>query len=68
MWFIFSTPELIRHTWQLKTVVFLHWCLICTVLLFTYFKACRSIEIFRFVESDDSSAPAPVLISVGQTI
>ncbi len=33
MWFIFSTPVLIRHLWQLKTVVFLHWCLICTVLL-----------------------------------
>ncbi len=24
---------LIRHLWQLKTVVFLHWCLICAVLL-----------------------------------
>jgi hypothetical protein len=23
---------LIRYLWQLKTVVFLHWCLICTVL------------------------------------
>jgi hypothetical protein len=22
----FSTPLLIRHLWQLKTVVFLHWC------------------------------------------
>ncbi len=22
--FIFSTPELIRHLWQLKTIVFLH--------------------------------------------
>jgi hypothetical protein len=31
--FIFSTPELIRHLWQLKTIVFLHWCLICAVLL-----------------------------------
>jgi len=31
MLFIFSTPVLIRHLWQLKTVVFLHWCLICTV-------------------------------------
>ncbi len=30
---IFSTPVLIRHLWQLKTVVFLHWYLICTVLL-----------------------------------
>ncbi len=26
-------PELIRHLWQLKTVVFLHWCLICVVLM-----------------------------------
>ncbi len=25
----FSTPELIRHLWQLKTVVFLYWCLMC---------------------------------------
>ncbi len=33
MLFIFSTPVLIRHLWQLKTVVFLHWCLICAVLL-----------------------------------
>jgi hypothetical protein len=23
----FSTPELIRNLWQLKTVVFPHWCL-----------------------------------------
>jgi len=29
----FSTPVLIRYLWQLKTVVFLHWCLICAVLL-----------------------------------
>ncbi len=28
MLFIFSTPVLIRHLWQLKTVVFLHQCLI----------------------------------------
>ncbi len=33
MLFIFSTPVLIRHLWQLKTVAFLHWCLICTFLL-----------------------------------
>jgi len=30
--FIFSMPVLIRHQWQLKTVVFLHWCLIHGVL------------------------------------
>jgi len=29
----FSTPELIRHLWQLKTIVFLHLYLICAVLL-----------------------------------
>ena len=29
----FLTPMLIRHLWQLKTFVFLHWCLICAVLL-----------------------------------
>ncbi len=29
----FSTPVLIRHLWQLNIVVFLHWCLIDTVLL-----------------------------------
>jgi hypothetical protein len=28
-----STQMLIRHLWQLKTVVFPHWCLICVVLL-----------------------------------
>jgi hypothetical protein len=28
MLFIFSTPELIRNLWQLKTAVFLHWCLL----------------------------------------
>ncbi len=33
MLFIFSTPELIRNLWQLKTAVFLHWCLICAVPL-----------------------------------
>jgi hypothetical protein len=26
-------PELGRHLWQLKTIVFLHWCLIHAVLL-----------------------------------
>ncbi len=29
----FSTPALIRHLWQLKTVAFLHCCLICGALL-----------------------------------
>jgi hypothetical protein len=33
MLFIFSTPVIIRLLWQLKTVVFLHWRLICAILL-----------------------------------
>ncbi len=33
MMFIFSTPVLIRHLWQPKTGAFLHWCLICVVLM-----------------------------------
>jgi hypothetical protein len=33
LFFIFSTPKLIRSMWQLKTGVFLHWCLICAVPL-----------------------------------
>jgi hypothetical protein len=37
MLFSFSTPELIRNMWQLKTAVFLHWCLICA--------DCCSIEV-----------------------
>ncbi len=33
MLFTFLTPVLIRHLRQLKKVVFLHWCLIRTILL-----------------------------------
>jgi hypothetical protein len=33
MLLMFSTPGLIRHLWLLKTVVFLHWCLICAIPL-----------------------------------
>jgi hypothetical protein len=29
----FSTPGLIKHLRQLKTFVYLHWCLICAALL-----------------------------------
>jgi hypothetical protein len=29
----FLTPVLIRHLWQLKTVVFLHWCQLRALLL-----------------------------------
>ncbi len=33
MLLIFSIPVFIRHLWQLKTIAFLHRCLICTVLV-----------------------------------
>jgi hypothetical protein len=32
----FSTPVVIRHLWKLKTVVLLHWYLICALLLSEY--------------------------------
>jgi hypothetical protein len=38
MFFNFSTPVLIRHLWQLKTVVFLHWCLKLAVVLAMIFS------------------------------
>jgi hypothetical protein len=37
------TPVLIRHLWQLKTFVFLHWCIVCAVLL----KEVRSTCTFK---------------------
>jgi len=49
MLFIFSTPMLIRHHWELKTIVFLHcymWCSINDLFgsanyqLSTYKKRC----------------------------
>ncbi len=43
MLFIFSIPEVIRHLWQLKTIVFLHWSLICAVLLTHLLSRARKI-------------------------
>jgi hypothetical protein len=45
---IFSTPELIINLWQLKTGVFLHWCLICAVPFFTH--RVQVGQIFEFIE------------------
>jgi hypothetical protein len=41
----FLTPVLIRHLWQLKTVVFLHWCLICAVPLISK-ETLNALQIF----------------------
>ncbi len=48
----FPIPVLIRHLWQLKTVVFLHWCLICA-LLFTKGDSSSKGSIHQ--KSDNSS-------------
>ncbi len=48
MKFIFSTPVLIRHLWQLKTVVFRHWCLILTVTLSPLLVAAK-LQIYNSI-------------------
>ncbi len=61
-----STPMLIRHLWQLKTVVFLHWCLTPAVLLHLLYifsiveLSCKynlSFDNFANVRSTCSSPP-----------
>ncbi len=50
MLFIFTTPVIIRHLWQLNTVVFLHWCLIDAVLFrFFRFVLINAIHACRFL-------------------
>ncbi len=49
MLFIVSTQVLIRHLWQPKTVVFLHWCVIYAVLLIN-FVHCQSEIILNKTE------------------
>ena len=46
MLFIFSTPVFIRHLWQLKTIVFLQWCLIRSFLLQTFVKNHTILSFF----------------------
>jgi hypothetical protein len=49
MLFIFSTPVLIRHLQQLKTVVFLDWCLKRAVLLFSYIVYNVNVKTFFYI-------------------
>ncbi len=53
----FSTPELIRQQWQLKTIVFLHWCLICTVLLAIVFDPGMPFQLSVVQHSRVGSRP-----------
>ncbi len=72
----FSTPGLIRHLWQLKTVVFLHWCLIHSLLLEKKkkYKIIQPFPLFLFLPvlaavfkpfilklPDNSSATVPII-------
>jgi hypothetical protein len=52
--FIFSTPVLIRHLWQLKTVVFLHWCLMC-VVLFNHFAIWQCSTAFLWQQHNKTN-------------
>ena len=47
--FIFSTPVLIRHLCQFKTIVFWHWCLIHVVLLKHTLQSSITIVIYTLV-------------------
>ncbi len=47
MLFISSTPVFIRHLWQLKTVIFMHRCLICAVLLTNTLAYCSLLLITK---------------------
>ncbi len=57
MLFIFSTSVFIRHLWQLKTVVFMHWCLLCAGAL-----------VYKIYLSIDFSFTANVLPSIYRTL
>jgi hypothetical protein len=56
----FSTPVFIRHMWQLKTVVFLHWCLKHALLLIADYSeigphsldgsACYQFKLLRLLK------------------
>ncbi len=53
MLLIFSMPVLIRHLWQLKTFVFLHWCLINALLLgcVGQIKKCMHTRQLMFIQN-----------------
>jgi hypothetical protein len=62
MLFIFSTPLLIRHLWQLKTVIFLYWCLISALPLVRMMQlGIIEISLNRLV----NGATASLVVNVG---
>jgi len=51
MLFIYSTLELIRNLWQLKTAVFLYWCLIRALPLKLYYSKLVTFTTLLFLRS-----------------
>ncbi len=66
MLFIFSIPVFIRHLWQLYTVVFMHRCLICVVLLMNALANCSLLLITK-VESFAGQMAEGLKGSIGLT-
>jgi hypothetical protein len=60
MWFILSTPVLIRHLWLLMTVVFLQKCLISAVLLSSLTQ--NDLQHFNFYIYCSSAEPIPTYV------
>ncbi len=56
MLFIFSTPKLIRHLWQLKTIVFLHQYLICSVPLRVMLEAYPKCRVLQGTKLEQATA------------
>ena len=63
MLFIFSTPVLFRHLWQLEAAVFLHRCLICIVLL-----PFPSILLLQFLLLEAEVSTAKIVYITGRRI
>jgi len=69
----FSTPILIGHLWQLKTFIFLHWCLTCAVLLATSLFCLNEVfpgpgEFFLNFHGNKNLLPGSFLMSRASTI
>ncbi len=64
MLFIFSTLVLIRHRWQLKTAIFLHWCLMRAVLLQLFTKHTKMIKMALKMPSPKVLLPGACIIKL----
>ncbi len=67
---IFSALVLIRHLWQLKAVVYWHWCLIGAVLLKIIISFCKISYLNEEIRCTESSPSviSPWILSFMATI